>query len=366
MRIMWVIRPAEGGMLSHISQLLVGLADQEILIAAPRSLEDLAKGRRFFPVEIGDGLSLRADLRAAGELRRLVRSLQPQLVHSHGLKAALVTAAALSLYPKRPRLVFTVHNNLPQPKAVISQMAYGVALRRMFRLMDMVITVSEALRDRLVEYAAPDRVITIRNGIPVERFRGYPRAAVRAELEIPETAKIVGMTARLIAGKGITTALEAVSLLTRIVPDLHFVVVGDGPERGKFESYGEALGLAKRVHFLGWREDVPRLMAGWDMFILPSSSEGFSLSVLEAMASGLPVVVSDLDSMREAVVVGKSGYLTKPGDAPELAAAILNVLRDPRRARQMGEFNRERAAALFGQEQMIACTRAVYEGLNHS
>jgi glycosyltransferase involved in cell wall biosynthesis len=107
-------------------------------------------------------------------------------------------------------------------------------------------------------------------------------------------------------------------------------------------------------------------MAGWDVFILPSSSEGFSLSVLEAMASGLPVVVSDLDSMREAVVVGKSGYLTKPGDAPELAAAILNVLRDPRRARQMGEFNRERAAALFGQEQMIACTRAVYEGLNHS
>ena len=350
MRIMWVIRPAEGGMLSHISQLLVGLADQEILIAAPRSLEDLAKGRRFFPVEIGDGLSLRADLRAAGELRRLVRSLQPQLVHSHGLKAALVTAAALSLYPKRPRLVFTVHNNLPQPKAVISQMAYGVALRRMFRLMDMVITVSEALRDRLVEYAAPDRVITIRNGIPVERFRGYPRAAVRAELEIPETAKIVGMTARLIAGKGITTALEAVSLLTRIVPDLHFVVVGDGPERGKFESYG-GIGPCQTNSWVAGRCAGS---AGWDVFILPSSSEGFSLSVLEAMASGLPVVVSDLDSMREAVVVGKSGYLTKPGDAPELAAAILNVLRDPRRARQMGEFNRERAAALFGQEQMIA------------
>ena len=107
-------------------------------------------------------------------------------------------------------------------------------------------------------------------------------------------------------------------------------------------------------------------MAGWDVFILPSRSEGFSLSVLEAMASGLPVVVSDLACMREAVVSGKGGYLTRPGDAPELAAAILNVLRDNRRASQMGKFNRERAAALFGEDRMIQCTRAVYEGLSQS
>ncbi|MGI6147925.1 MAG: glycosyltransferase family 4 protein [Limnochordia bacterium] len=366
MRIMWVIRPVEGGMLSHLSQLLEGMADQEILIAAPGSLQKWADGRQFFTVDIGDGLNLRADLRAACEVRRLVRQHRPHVVHSHGLKAALVTGLGLSLYPKRPPLVFTVHNNLPSPERSYHRAIYRLVHRRLLRSFDMVITVSDAVRDQLLEYTSPSRVITIRNGIPVERFGRYPRTAARAELGLSEGCRVVGLVARLIAGKGINTALEAASLLTKIIPDLHIVIVGDGPERARLESYAAALGLGSSVHFLGWREDVPALMAGWDVFILPSRSEGFSLSVLEAMASGLPVVVSDLACMREAVVSGKGGYLTRPGDAPELAAAILNVLRDNRRASQMGKFNRERAAALFGEDRMIQCTRAVYEGLSQS
>lgn len=353
-------------MLRHVTQLLAGLADQEIIIAAPASLRDWAGEREFFPVEIGDGINVREDLCAVRHLRSLIMRLQPDVVHIHGLKAALIAAAAIRLCRKQPRLVCTVHNNLPRPKAIWRRAAYHFLHRWLFRRMDMVIAVSDALRDQLVEYARPGQVITIRNGIPVERFGRYPREDARARLQIPPEVKVVGMTARLIAGKGVNTALEAVSLLSKIMPDLNLVVVGDGPDRAKLESYAAALGVKDIVHFLGWRDDVPQLMVGWDLFILPSFSEGFSLSVLEAMASGLPVVVSDLACMREAVVSGKSGYLTKPGDAPELAAAILNILRDARRAKQMGMFNRERAAALFGQEQMIACTRAVYEGLSQA
>lgn len=366
MRILWVIRPAEGGMLNHISQLLLGMPDLEIVIAAPATLQKLAQGRKFFPVEIGDRVQFRSDWQAVREVRRLIRRIQPQLVHIHGLKAALITAAALSFCLKRPRLVFTVHNNLPQPQGLAAQMAYAFAYQKLLRRMDVVIAVSDALREQLVAYTNPARVHTIRNGIPLDRFRGYSRSAARAAQGVPENAKVVGMTARLIASKGVSTALKAMSLLGRIVPELHFVVVGDGPERARLEQYAKALGLGNAVHFLGWRDDVPQLMAGWDLFILPSLGEGLSLSVLEAMASGLPVVVSDLAGMREAVVAGKSGYLTKPGDAPELAAAVLNLLRNSRRAQQMGEFNRQRAAALFGQEQMITCTRAVYEELCRS
>ena len=256
MRIMWVIRPVEGGMLSHLSQLLEGMADQEILIAAPGSLQKWADGRQFFTVDIGDGLNLRADPRAACEVRRLVRQHRPHVVHSHGLKAALSYRPWAQLYiPSVPPLVFTVHNNLPSPERSYHRAIYRLVHRRLLRSFDMVITVSDAVRDQLLEYTSPSRVITIRNGIPVERFGRYPRTAARAELGFGRPPG-GGLVARLIAGKGINTALEAASLLTKIIPDLHIVIVGDGPERARLESYAAALGLGSSVHFLGWREDV--------------------------------------------------------------------------------------------------------------
>lgn len=366
MKILWVVRQAEGGILGHLSQLLEGMSDHEILIAAPAALKGWAGEHEFCPVEIGDRLSIRSDMAAARELRHLIVGHKPDVVHIHGLKAALITALAASFQRPRPRLVFTLHNNLPQPKSVFHRTAYAFVQRRVLGRVDYIITVSDAMRDQVVEYVAPSRVITIRNGIPVDRFGHCVKSQARQLSSLPDDAQVVGLVARLISAKGIGTAIKAASLLTRLIPNLHMVIVGEGPERSKFQNYAAALGLAERVHFLGWRNDVPDLMAGWDLFILPSHSEGFSLSVLEAMAARLPVVVSDLACMREAVVPGKSGYLTKPGDAAELAAAILNVLKDAPRAKRMGEFNRERVAALFGHERMIECTRAVYEGLSQT
>lgn len=367
MKIMWIIREAQGGMLSHLSQLLAGMADHDLVIVAPQHLQDWAAGRPFFPVEIGDRINAVQDITAIRQLRSLLHEHRPDVVHIHGLKAALITVAASRLLRRpRPRLVFTLHNNLPLPGNFFHRTVYTLVQRRLFRRLDFIITVSDAMRDQLVAYASPHRVITIRNGIPVDRFGQCPKAQARELMNLPMSARVVGLVARLISSKGISTAIKAASLLTKLIPDLHMVIVGEGPERARFENYASALGLSERVHFLGWRSDVPELMAGWDLFILPSLSEGFSVSVLEAMAAKLPVVVSDLPCMREAVVPKKGGYLVKPGDAPELAAAILNILKDPRRAEQMGEFNRQRAVALFGHELMIECTRAVYEGLSQT
>ena len=129
------------------------------------------------------------------------------------------------------------------------------------------------------------------------------------------------------------------------------------------EQYSRGLGLDRNVKFLGWRDDVPALMGGWDCFALPSLSEGFNLSVLEAMASRLPVVVSDLPALREAVVPGRGGLMVLPGSAPELAAALLHVLKSPDKAQAMGEYNRQRVETFFGEDRMVQCTRALYEGL---
>ncbi len=150
--------------------------------------------------------------------------------------------------------------------------------------------------------------MTIHNGILPSSFGLISREDSRAQAGLLPEDLVVGTVARLIPDKGIATLLEAVSLIAKILPDLKLVIVGgDGPERHRLEGYAQGLGLGQRAIFLGQREDVPCLMAGWNCFALPSLKEGFNISVLEAMASRLPVVASDLPALREAVLTGKGG-----------------------------------------------------------
>ena len=362
MKVVWVIRLAQGGILQHLSQLLAGIGDYEIVIVAPPQLEDLGRDRRFVPLEIVDGFHWQKDYSAVRQLRQILRKEKASMIHAHGLKAALITANAVRFQRGTP-VIFTAHNSLPQPNSSLARFGYSMAQRWLLNRMDQIISVSDAVRNQILQYVPERRVVTIRNGVSVSKFTGHSRTEARELLGMDGQAQVIGTTARLITAKGLIPLLDAISLISRLLPNLHLVVVGEGPERATFEGYAQALGLGCRVHFMGWREDVPQLMVGWDCFVLPSFSEGFSLSVLEAMAAKLPVVVSDLPAMREAVVPNKSGFLIPPGNAPELAAAILNILKDPKRARTMGEFNYARVTDLFGEEQMIQCTKALYERL---
>ena len=362
MKVVWVVRPAEGGIMHHLRQLSAGLQDWEIVVAAPASLKDLLPGRRFIQLELVDGLCPRQDWAAVRRLKRILKEEKAQIVHAHGLKAALITAAALT--PKRhPHFVFTAHNSLPQSPSPFLGWASNLVQRWLFSGMSTITSVSDAVRAQIPRYVPESKVLTIYNGICSSEFGHYPGEMSRQSLALSEEDQVVGTVARLIPGKGVKTLLEAVSLVAKILPRLHLVVVGDGPERARLEAYSKRLGLEGRVRFLGWRDDVPSLMAGWDCFALPTLSEGFSLSVLEAMASRLPVVVSDLPALREAVVPGKGGLLVLPGSVPDWAAALLHVLKDPVKARAMGAFNRERVETFFGAERMVRCTRALYEGM---
>ncbi|WP_461371628.1 glycosyltransferase family 4 protein [Candidatus Darwinibacter acetoxidans] len=362
MKVIWVVRPAEGGILHHLQQLLAGLDDWEIAVAAPPALKGLLSARRFIDLELVDGFRPKEDLAAVRRLKRILKQENARIVHAHGLKAALITAAALA--PKRrPYFLFTAHNSLPQSSSRFMGWASTLVQRWLFSGMNTIISVSDAVRAQIIRYVPESKVLTIYNGICSSEFGQYPQEMSRSCLNLSPEDQVVGTVARLIPGKGVSTLLEAVSLVARILPQLHLVVVGDGSERAKLEAYSRRLGLGNRVHFVGWRDDVPSLMAGWDCFALPSLSEGFNLSVLEAMASRLPVVVSDLPALREAVVPGKGGLLVPPGSAAEWAAALLHVLKDPVKAKAMGAFNRERVEAFFGAERMVSCTRALYEGM---
>lgn len=362
MKILWVVRPAQGGILQHLQSLLRGIPDLDIVLVAPRDLQDWAGSRRFFPLDLVDGLHLRRDLAATRQLRRVLRKEKPDVVHAHGLKAALITSMALAPF-RHPHFLFTAHNSLPQRSSKISQWGTNAVQRWMFNSMNTIISVSDAVREQIVRYVPERKVLTIHNGIASSAFDAYSHDASRTPLGIDLDDQIVGTVARLIPEKGLSTLLEAMSLVMKILPRLHLVIVGDGPERSRLQQYAHKLGLNSRVRFLGWRDDVPALMAGWDCFALPSLSEGFNLSILEAMASRLPVVASDLPTLHEAVVPGKGGVLVRAGSAPDFAAALLHVLKAPEKARAMGEFNRQRVDTYFDEERMVRCTRALYEGL---
>jgi len=362
MKIMWVVRPAEGGIVQHLQQLLRGIPDLDIVVVAPPDVQDWIGERRFIPLDLVDGINLKRDFAASRKLRRLFRQEKANVIHAHGLKAALVTAAALLPFG-HPHFLFTAHNSLPQRSSKLTQWGASTVQRWLFGGMNTIISVSDAVRSQIIRFAPEQKVLTIYNGIASSDFGDYPPEVSREPLGIALEDHVVGTVARLIPGKGIHTLLEATSLIAKIMPRFHLVIVGDGPERSKLEQYSRGLGLEGKVKFLGWRTDVPALMGGWDCFVLPSLSEGFNLSVLEAMASRLPVVVSDLPALREAVVPGRGGLLVLPGNAPELAAALLQILKSPERARAMGEYNRQRVETYFGEERMVQCTRALYEGL---
>ena len=138
MKVVWVVRPAEGGIMHHLRQLSAGLQDWEIVVAAPASLKDLLPGRRFIQLELVDGLCPRQDWAAVRRLKRILKEEKAQIVHAHGLKAALITAAALT--PKRhPHFVFTAHNSLPQSPSPFLGWASNLVQRWLFSGMSTII-----------------------------------------------------------------------------------------------------------------------------------------------------------------------------------------------------------------------------------
>jgi glycosyltransferase involved in cell wall biosynthesis len=281
------------------------------------------------------------DARAMRRLARLLRAGHTDLVHTHGhlgvnvvgrLAARLAGAAVISH--------MHIENAFRHGPGRRLQVLLDNATAR---LCVAIVAVSDATRSSLERQGYPrSKLRTVRNGVdpspPVEPVALAPRPTV---LEVARLAEV----------KGQHTLLRA---LTRV--DAHAVLVGrdleqDGAYARMLEDEAERLGVADRVVFAGPRDDVPALLAGCDVFCLPSSAEGLPVVVLEAMAAARPVVASAVGGTPEAVVDGETGVLVPPGDADALAAALADVLADPARARTLGEAGRERVLREFSAQR---------------
>jgi len=278
------------------------------------------------------------DLRALAVLRAAIARFRPQVVHTHSSKAGVLGRLAARM-EHVPIVVHTVHGFGFTPlQSPVKRAAFFRAEKLAARWTDHFVAVSGANRDRGVELGLwrPDQVSVIRAGIDLERFRaGGDGSASRRQLGIADGAPVVTQIGNFKPQKAPLDFIEAAAQIANDVPDVRFVMVGDGPLRGEAQARAAELGLSDRVIFCGWWDDVPGLLAATSVSVLSSHHEGLPCSVVESLAAGVPVVATAVDGTPEVIRPGVNGELVAPGDPAGLAAAILAILINDERRRLM-------------------------------
>lgn len=299
------------------------------------------------------------DIAAIARLRAALRRHGADVVHTHNAVAHYHAVAALPGLGVR-RVVNTRHGMGAQQQRSRREWLY----RRTLWRTDAVATVCAAARDRLLATGlVPARkLVAVPNGIALSAFRPAgpaTRAALAAELGLPAGVRLIGAVGRMNVAKDPRCMLEAFARVHAARPDTALVWAGGGAEQAGFEAAAQAAGLGARVFALGDRGDVPRLLAGFDLYAMSSRTEGYSIALLEACASGLAIVATDVGGNREIVRDGHNGLLVPAADPAALAAALGALLDDPPRAARMGAAGR----AWVGSQGSLAAMAARYEAL---
>ncbi len=280
-----------------------------------------------------------------------LRGSRPHVLHTHNPQPHYfgVTAACLA---RVPVLVHTKHGrNRPDVRRRVA--LNNLAARLSSRVVCVSANAAEVARH--TERVPPGKLRLIRNGIGLAEFAAPDRP--------PKAVKRAIHVARLNIIKDQRTLLRAVRLVVDEVPDFTLDIVGDGEERAALESLHAELHLSEHVRFLGERSDVSARLRDAGMFVLSSAGEGLSLTLLEAMASGLPIVATNVGGNPEVVAHEKTGLLVPPGSPFELARAILTLIYDPNGALRMGRRGRERVEAEFDMRQVAARYESLYREL---
>ncbi len=293
------------------------------------------------------------------KLTRLINAARPDIVHTHGYFASVIGRLAAKR-AGTPVILAHVHSTYWEYRK-----RHIMIERKLSRFTHKIICCSRAVENfvKNTEKITDNKTIVIYNGVDEERFSPLKSpASIRAELGMDEEAAVVGTVSSLTPHKGHEYLIQAASLVLGTLPSSKFLIVGDGPLRQRLEEQAKNLNIHPAVIFTGKREDIPEMLSLMDVFVLPSYiREGLGIAIIEAMAAEKPVVATDIGGIPEAVDDGETGFLVDPGDPKALSKAIIELLRDPSRAKTMGENGRIRVKEMFTTKKMLSEIEKVYQ-----
>ena len=342
--------------------LLEGLARRGhdvALVAQPKSpmaVRAAAAGVRTYELAMRGEL----DIPAAWGFSRIVREVDPDLVHYHTSHAHAIGAAAMAVLGRR------------RPRTLLSRRVDFSIFRHSFlglnglkyRAVDRIIAISEAIRAVLIEDGIePARIDVVLSGVDAGRFAGVAPRDLRPELGFPGDTRVIVNVGALADHKGQIYLVEAAPAIVEAHPEAAIAIVGEGEERPRLEKRIAELGVGARVRLVGFREDVPAILKGADIYVMPSHAEGLGTAVLDALCCGLPVVAARAGGIPEMIEDGVNGLLVAPRDPRALSSAVLALLDDAALARSLGAAGPATVASRFSVDKMVEGNIAVYEKL---
>lgn len=364
---------------AHLSSELDRLGYETTLVAGrvgegEGSMEYFAEELGVQPLyvdELQREISAAPDAAAVRRLAQLIQELRPDVLHTHTAKAGAVgrVAALLAGRARPPVVVHTFHGHVLRGYFTPGRArAFQQIERRLARSSDALIAVSPQVRDDLVELnvAPAGKIAMIRLGLDLERrVTSDPgaRTAVRAELQVPEDAYLIGWLGRMTEIKRADDLLAAFALMRSRGANAYLALIGDGPLRDSLIQKAEQLGVADRTRFVGFRQSVAEFYAAADVVALTSANEGTPVTVIESLASGRPVVATDVGGVRDVVRDGLSGFLVPAEDVPAIADRLERLGNDPELRSRMGEAGRSWVLPRYSVPRLVQDVDRLYRTL---
>lgn len=308
------------------------------------------------------------DFKALCDLVRIIKEEKPDVIHTHTSKAGILGRIAAKI-ARVPLIVHTPHGH-------VFFGHFGPVLSRLFLwteklfapLTDRVVALTDGEKydyQELKVYSS-DKIVKIHSGVDIEKFKRNSIGAVekKRSLGLDQTGLVVGFIGWLLPIKGPMHLLNAMKEVWRDREDAALVYIGKGDLDVDLRAEALKISANGRINFLGWRNDIEEILPVLDILVLPSLNEGMGRVLVEAMAAGKPVVASNVGGIPDLVKHDHNGLLVPPGDEKALAAAILQLINDPEKAKMMGQCGRE-LCHQFSVEAMIEKMDKLYLGLSH-
>lgn len=354
-------------LIRHLSRekfrLFLFTAYEGLLVSEASSIDGLVLKRSSY---LGRAINPFKDVLALREIYRFIKKNNIQIVHTHSSKAGVLGRCAARL-ARVGLIIHTVHGwSFNDYQSYLSRVIFIWIEKFIAGFTHKIVVVSnyDKLKGLRNYIGQEDKYILIRYGIDYAEFGiNVQNLKIKEELGINAKDLVVGMISCFKPQKFPQDFIKLASRLNQVLPNVKFLLVGDGILRKSIERLINKFNLAQQVILTGWRKDIPSILSALDIFVLTSRWEGLPVSVLEALTSSKPVVATNTGGISEVISEGKNGFLVNPGDLDNLCKKLALLLKDATLRRRMGENAKKTLASDFSFDTMANNTQSLYESL---